>query len=285
MSFQNIYLKEKTREYHNKRRIISLNGEEIGFKLVHGNRKDVIDMKKTREQILDNMEKKMRFNDIVKQYNLFFNKRLKVYDKKYLNDLANILDSNDRNYLEQRKIIESKKKNRLFHTNQNFHKYKKTIDTTRLKNLTLSNFKYNKKIRKIKTLQKEDSIKQVFRDNESKKEDSLSKAIQLQKIKSQEDIIIPNSKNNFNKIQLNKKISLREKEKRFYVNKITKKKLNLINSDNNQNTIFSLDKKSDKNETIESKGSINKRCSSYFSDSNLNNSSKEIILIHILMKV
>ena len=45
---------------------------------------------------------------------------------------------------------------------------------------------------------------------------------------------------------MNKKISLREKEKRFYVNKITKKKLNLIN----------------------------KRCSSYFSDSNLNNSSK-----------
>ena len=109
MSTQNLYMSEKDQEYQ-KRRIISLQGDEIGFKLVHGNRKDVIDMKKTREQILDNMEKKMRFNDIVKQYNLFFNKKLNLYDKKYLNDLADILDSNDRNYLEQRKIIESKKK-------------------------------------------------------------------------------------------------------------------------------------------------------------------------------
>lgn len=83
MSTQNLYMSEKDQEYQ-KRRIISLQGDEIGFKLVHGNRKDVIDMKKTREQILDNMEKKMRFNDIVKQYNLFFNKKLKVYDKKYI---------------------------------------------------------------------------------------------------------------------------------------------------------------------------------------------------------
>ena len=274
MSAKNLYLSEKDQDF-NHRRIISLQGDDIGFKTVQGNRKDVIDMKKNRDQILDEMEKKMRFNDIVKQYNLFFNKRLKVYDKKYINDLIDILDSNDRNYIKQRKYIEEKKNDRLFHTNQNF-KFRKIDLKNSFKdfNKTTKNFKYNKKIRKIKTLQKEDSIKQVFRENESKKEDSLSKAIQLQKIKSQEDIIIPNSKNNFNKIQLNKKISLREKEKRFYVNKITKKKLNLINSDNNQNTIFSLDKKSDKNETIESKGSINKRYSSYFSDSNLNNSSK-----------
>ena len=43
-----------------------------------------IDMKLNREHVIDNMEKKMRFNDIVKQYNLFFNKKLKVYDKKYI---------------------------------------------------------------------------------------------------------------------------------------------------------------------------------------------------------
>ncbi len=102
MSAKNLYLSEKDQNF-NHRRIISLQGDEIGFRTVHGNRKDVIDMKKNRDQILDEMEKKMRFHDIVKQYNLFFNKRLKVYDKKYLNDLIDILDSNDRNYIKQRK--------------------------------------------------------------------------------------------------------------------------------------------------------------------------------------
>ena len=267
MSAKNLYLSEKDQNFNN-RRIISLQGDEIGFRTVHGNRKDVIDMKKNRDQILDDMEKKMRFNDIVKQYNLFFNKRLKVYDKKYLNDLIDILDSNDRNYIKQRKYIEEKKNDRLFHTNHNF-KYRKIDIKTSLKhfNKTTKNFKHNKRVRKIKSLKKEESIK-VFSENESKKED-----LHLQKIKSQEDMILPNSKKNFNKIQLNKKISLRDKEKRFYVNKITKKKLNLGTIDN-QNTIFSLDKKTDKNVTLESKDSNKIRCSSYFSDSNINSTSK-----------
>ena len=226
MSTQNLYMSEKDQEYQ-KRRIISLQGDEIGFKLVHGNRKDVIDMKKTREQILDNMEKKMRFNDIVKQYNLFFNKKLNLYDKKYLNDLADILDSNDRNYLEQRKIIESNKKNRLFHTNQNFHKYKKIIDATRIKNLTLSNFKYNKKLRKI-TIKKEDSWKKV--EEEEKKNEEEGK-IQIKKIRIDRHMLTSNIQSNreindFNKIQIVRKNRSRNtnKEKRFYVSKITKKK-------------------------------------------------------------
>ena len=268
MSTQNLYMSEKDQEYQ-KRRIISLQGDEIGFKLVHGNRKDVIDMKKTREQILDNMEKKMRFNDIVKQYNLFFNKKLNLYDKKYLNDLADILDSNDRNYLEQRKLIESKKKNRLFHTNQNFHKYKKTIDATRIKNLTLSNFKYNKKLRKI-TIKKEDSLKKV--EEEEKKNEEEGK-IKIKKIRIDRHMLTSNIQSNreindFNKIQIVRKNRSRNtnKEKRFYVSKITKKKITLGSQDFNHNSIFSLDKRSERNETTESN---NQRCLSYLSDSNI----------------
>lgn len=83
MSTQNLYISEKDQDYK-KRKIITFQGDDIGFKIVHGNRKDVIDMKLNREHVIDNMEKKMRFNDIVKQYNLFFNKKLKVYDKKYI---------------------------------------------------------------------------------------------------------------------------------------------------------------------------------------------------------
>ena len=128
MSFQNIYLKEKNREYHNKRRIISLNGEEIGFKLVHGNRKDVVDTISNKEQVFDNMENRMKFRDICKQYNLFFNKKLRIYDKKYLNDLADILDTNHKDYIKERKLIESQKNMRLHHSNKNI-KNVKTLNT------------------------------------------------------------------------------------------------------------------------------------------------------------
>ena len=42
MSAKNLYLSEKDQDF-NHRRIISLQGDDIGFKTVQGNRKDVID--------------------------------------------------------------------------------------------------------------------------------------------------------------------------------------------------------------------------------------------------
>ena len=41
MSTQNLYVSEKDQDYK-KRKIITFQGDDIGFKIVHGNRKDVI---------------------------------------------------------------------------------------------------------------------------------------------------------------------------------------------------------------------------------------------------
>ena len=269
MSFQNIYLKEKNREYHNKRRIISLNGEEIGFKLVHGNRKDVVDTISNKEQVFDNMENRMKFRDICKQYNLFFNKKLRIYDKKYLNDLADILDTNHKDYIKERKLIESQKNMRLHHSNKNIKNVKtlNTIETSssvniKKKNNFNTNFKTNKKIKKINDIPTEETIKNTLNNVQNikkEKTDKLSKRLKIKKIKSQSYLFSSISSNkNYKKIERNDKYC------KFYLNKISKKPLN---SDLNQNYI-SLFRKSEKNKMLK----LNKKNnSSYFSHSNFNN--------------
>ena len=269
MSFQNIYLKEKNREYHNKRRIISLNGEEIGFKLVHGNRKDVVDTISNKEQVFDNMENRMKFRDICKQYNLFFNKKLRIYDKKYLNDLADILDTNHKDYIKERKLIESQKNMRLHHSNKSIKNVKtlNTIETSssvniKKKNNFNTNFKTNKKFKKINDIPTEETIKNTLNDvHNIKKEktEKLSKRLKIKKIKSQSYLFSSISSNkNYKKIERNDKYC------KIYLNKISKKHLN---SDLNQNYI-SLFRKSEKNKMLK----LNKKNnSSYFSHSNFNN--------------
>ena len=268
MSFQNIYLKEKNREYHNKRRIISLNGEEIGFKLVHGNRKDVVDTISNKEQVFDNMENRMKFRDICKQYNLFFNKKLRIYDKKYLNDLADILDTNHKDYIKERKLIESQKNMRLHHSNKNIKNVKtlNTIETSssvniKKKNNFNTNFKTNKKIKKINDIPTEETIKNTLNDVQNikkEKTEKLSKRLKIKKIKSQSYLFSSSSNKNYKKIERNDKYC------KIYLNTISKKPLN---SDLNQNYI-SLFRKSEKNKMLK----LNKKNnSSYFSHSNFNN--------------
>ena len=265
MSTQNLYVSEKDQDYK-KRKIITFQGDDIGFKIVHGNRKDVIDMKLNREHVIDNMEKKMRFNDIVKQYNLFFNKKLKVYDKKYINDLVDLLDNNDFDYSKKRKLIEFNKKIRLFHnSNENLSKnYLKTIEPkNNIKNYfnqTSKNFKFNSKLKKsIRLIKRQESFKRVLSENEIKEEEINS--LEIQKIKSHNDLLYSPTINN----KLNEKnLESNKKEKRYYVSKISKKKT-LSNLDA-QNLIFSFEKKSERMETLDS---YKRRYLSYLSDSNL----------------
>ena len=251
MSFQNLYLKEKNKEYHNKRRIISLNGDEIGFKLVHGNRKDVVDTISNKEQVFDNMENRMKFRDICKQYNLFFNKKLRIYDKKYLNDLADILDTNHKDYLKERKLIESQKNMRLHHSNKNIKNIKplNTIETSyslnnKKKNNFNKSFKLNKRIKKINYIQTEENIKNTLNDEENikkEKTDKLSKGMKIKKIKSQSFLFSSNSTNkNYKKIERN------NKHWKYYLNKISKEPLK---SDVNQKNISPY-RKSEKNEKL-----------------------------------
>ena len=73
MTMQNLYMSEKDRDFI-KKRVIGYENGDIIFREVEGYRKDVLDVKLGKEIILDNMEKKMRLFDVIKQYKLFLMK-------------------------------------------------------------------------------------------------------------------------------------------------------------------------------------------------------------------
>jgi hypothetical protein len=57
----------------------------------------------------------MRLKDIIRQYKLFFNKKFNLYNKKYIDNLVELLENNDKDYLiKRKKLTLSKKKIRFF---------------------------------------------------------------------------------------------------------------------------------------------------------------------------
>ena len=163
-----------------KKRIVRLTGDDITFKDVEGYRKDVIDVRTGREVVIDRMEKKMRFLDIIKQYELFFNQKLKIYDKKYIDGLVDLLDSNDSDYIKKRKeLFEAKRKIPLFKAGRNLFKkntYNKNDKEKKLSQ-TISIFKFNPQ---IKRTPKRVSTKSMF-ENEVIKLDAINTAVKLEK--------------------------------------------------------------------------------------------------------
>ena len=135
---QNLYMSEKDRDFI-KKRVIGFENGDIVFKDVEGYRKDVLDVKLGKEIILDNMEKKMRLFDVIKQYELFFNEKLKIYDKKYIDELVELLDDNSLDYLKKRKKLNISKKNIPFF----IIKLKKIIRKLKLYNTIYENEKLN----------------------------------------------------------------------------------------------------------------------------------------------
>ena len=130
------------------------------------------------------------------------------------------------------------------------------------KNNFNTNFKTNKKIKKINDIPTEETIKNTLnyvQNIKKEKTEKLSKRFTIKKIKSQSYLFSSISSNkNYKKIERNDKYC------KFYLNKISKKPLN---SDLNQNYI-SLFRKSEKNKMLK----LNKRNnSSYFSHFNFNN--------------
>ena len=163
-----------------KKRIVKLKGDDISYRDVEGYRKDIIDVKTGREVVIDRMEKKMRFLDIIKQYELFFNQKLKIYDKKYIDGLVDLLDSNDSDYIKKRKeLFEAKRKIPLFKAGRNLFKkntYNKNDKEKKLSQ-TISVFKFNPQ---IKRTPKRVSTKSMF-ENEVIKLDAINKAVKLEK--------------------------------------------------------------------------------------------------------
>jgi hypothetical protein len=179
MTMQNLYMSEKDRDFI-KKRVIGYENGDIIFREVEGYRKDVLDVKLGKEIILDNMEKKMRLYDVIKQYELFFNQKLKIYDKKYIDGLVDLLDSNDSDYIKKRKeLFEAKRKIPLFKAGRNLFKKYNYNENDKEKKLsqTISVFKFSPQ---IKRTPKRVSAKSMF-ENEVIKLDAINKAVKLEK--------------------------------------------------------------------------------------------------------
>ena len=228
--------KKKTYDNNNdiiykKKRIVAFSGGDITFKDVEGYRKDVVDVKMGREVVLDRMEKKMRLFDIIKQYELFFNQKLKIYDKKYINELVELLDNNDIDYLDKRiRLIESKKTFPLFKTLNSFQNKKlfNTIENNEKQYMSKTATGFNRNGRRFERRVTTRSLLSQF-DNSSQKNglEAFNKAIEFQK----------------KHYYLNTCSNLDSKrEKKLFLNKIIKKKSETINMKKDEEVLIDFEK-------------------------------------------
>ena len=216
---------------YKKKRIVAFSGGDITFKDVEGYRKDVVDVKMGREVVLDRMEKKMRLFDIIKQYELFFNQKLKIYDKKYINELVELLDNNDIDYLDKRiKLIETKKTFPLFKTLNSFQNKKlfSTIENNEKKYMSKTSNGFNRKGRRFERRVTTRSLLSQF-DNSSQKDglEAFNKAIEFEK-KHYYLNTSPNLSSN--------------QEKNLFFNKIIKKKSEKINMKKDEEELIDFER-------------------------------------------
>ena len=278
----NEFYKTENNIQQKKRRIVSLQGDDIVFREVVGNRKDVIDqLMKHNKVVIDEIEKKMRLKDIVRQYKLFFNKKFNLYNKKYIDNLVDLLENNDKDYLiKRKKLTLSKKKVKFFQSPE-----MKTDIFNSIKSLKKKNF--TETISNLKTIQNNfsarNSINVIYDRN---KKNEIKPRISSFRI----DDLKEKLKNN--KLRLNKhKAKIKEdihSSKRFFVGKLTKKQYSLNIDSNYSETIFSIDNKENENKNLTNNfsgnttnsnvsntivNSVNKIKSNTFFDESLNENS------------
>ena len=165
----------------------------------------------------------MRLYKYIKQYELFFNQKLKIYDKKYINELVELLDNNDLDYLKKRKeLSETKRHIPLFRIKpqkiMRRGKLYNTINKHEKKfSQTLNDFNPNKR-----KLERKITTKSLLSSNDkNKKEDSSLNAL---------DKAVENEKKNLYHYYLNSAPNLYynfqniSHEKKLFVYKMIKKK-------------------------------------------------------------
>jgi hypothetical protein len=256
---------------YKKKRIVAFSGGDITFKDVEGYRKDVVDVKMGREVVLDRMEKKMRLFDIIKQYELFFNQKLKIYDKKYINELVELLDNNDIDYLDKRiRLIESKKTFPLFKTLNSFQNKKlfSTIENNEKKYMSKTSNGFNRKGRRFERRVTTRSLLSQF-DNSSQKDglEAFNKAIEFEKkhyyLNTSPNLSSNQEKNLFfNKIikKKSEKINMKKDEEELIDFERNNLKFNSINNTLRRLSFFSKPNQEDKLDN-------NNKFSSYFEES------------------
>ena len=231
MSIKNLYVSEKDKKHQSK--IVVLQGDDIYFKEVKGNRKKIKESKMKNTFTLDEIERKMRYKDICKQYELFFNIKLKKYNTDYLEGITKLLALNEKDYIKKRKelINQRKKKFSPLKTATNFIK-KQEKENLEIKKMsqTTANFNFPKIDSNINTNNNTNINITNNINTEDNNQNNENKFLIVDSDLPEPPIFLSPSKQRTS-IEDN---NSGNKEMRFFVNKITKKRGSYINIEENE---------------------------------------------------
>ncbi len=231
MSIKNLYVSEKDKNHQSK--IVVLQGDDIYFKEVKGNRKNFFESKMKNTFTLDEIERKMRYKDICKQYELFFNIKLKKYNTDYLEGITKLLALNEKDYIKKRKELINKRKKKFspLKTATNFLK-KKEKENLEMKKMsqTTANFNFPKIDSNINTNNNTNINITNNINTEDNNQNNENKFLIVDSDLPEPPIFLSPSKQRTN-IEDN---NSGNKEMRFFVNKITKKRGSYINIEENE---------------------------------------------------
>ena len=231
MSIKNLYVSEKDKKHQSK--IVVLQGDDIYFKEVKGNRKNFFESKMKNTFTLDEIERKMRYKDICKQYELFFNIKLKKYNTDYLEGITKLLALNEKDYIKKRKELINKRKKKFspLKTATNFLK-KKEKENLEMKKMsqTTANFNFPKIDSNINTNNNTNINITNNINTEDNNQNNENKFLIVDSDLPEPPIFLSPSKQRTS-IEDN---NSGNKEMRFFVNKITKKRGSYINIEENE---------------------------------------------------
>ena len=90
------------------KKLVSLSKDNLAYKVVFGNRDNmVMDCQdhERQKKTFDEIQRKIKFNEVVRRHEIFFNEKLKKYKNDYINELVNLLYKNGKNYSRKRKKL------------------------------------------------------------------------------------------------------------------------------------------------------------------------------------
>ena len=99
------YIGEKQQEDITKQLIALTNGN-LSLKKVKGYHRTIIDMSQTKQQkMMENLNRKIKYDQIVRRFEVFFNQKLNKYTTTYINNLSNLLTQKSKGYSQKRKQL------------------------------------------------------------------------------------------------------------------------------------------------------------------------------------
>ena len=96
------YIQEK-KFVRESRRLVSIKNGQLGYKVVFGNRKDIVDcrMKRYEDKVIK-MQRRIDFLNRIRSQELLLNKKNAKLSPEYLEKMSELLNKNDKDYVSQR---------------------------------------------------------------------------------------------------------------------------------------------------------------------------------------